>query len=175
MQEEMERLLVKMSDPAEKEAYFFADKLGKIIDEGGKDRLIELVKGEKWEVGYLAARALSHSTYNEESLDAIFETINNKSHRVHQGAFVQVLELFDLSGRFVDIFKVFLFGNFKASTLAKAYLDEVEFDISPRTIRKAEKHWNHYLHNPEEEGSLEVKKMEVEPMLAEMKELFKED
>jgi hypothetical protein len=175
MQEEIERLLTKMCDPAEKEAYFFADKIGKLIDDSGKDRLIELVKGENWEVGFLAARALSHSSYNEESLDAIFETISNKAHRSHQGAFVQILELFDLSHRFVDIFKVYLFGNYKASTLAKSYLDEVEFDISPRTIRKAEKHWQHYLHNPEEEGSLAVKKMEVEPMFSEMKELFKEE
>jgi hypothetical protein len=175
MQEEIERLLVKMCDPEEKEAYFFADKLGKLIDDVGKERLIELVKGEKWELGYLAARALSNSSYNDESLDAIFETINNKIHRPHQGAFVQVLELFDLSDRFVDIFKVYLFGNFKASTLAKDYLDEVEFDITPRTIRKAEKHWNHYLHNPEDEGSVAVKKKEIEPMFQEMKELFSEE
>lgn len=172
MQAEIERLLIKMCDPEEKEAYFFADKLGKLIDDAGKDRLIELIKGDQWEIGYLAARALSNASYNEEALDALFETISNKVHRTHQGAFVQILELFDLENRFVDIFKVYLFGNFKASTLAKAYLDEVEFDISPRTIRKAEKHWNHYLHNPEDEGSLEVKKMEVEPMFAEMKELF---
>jgi hypothetical protein len=175
MQEEIERLLAKMCDSEEKEAYFFADKLGKLIDDAGKERLIELVKGEKWELGYLAARALSHSTYKDESLDAIFETIGNKIHRSHQGAFVQVLELFDLSDRFVDIFKVYLFGNFKASTLAKDYLDEVEFDITPRTIRKAEKHWNHYLHNPEDEGSVAVKKMEIEPMLQEMNELFSEE
>ena len=172
MQEEIDRLIIKMCDPSEKEAYFFADKLGKLIDDAGKVRLIELINGENWEHGYLAARALSNANYNEESLDAIFEAIANKIHRSHQGAFVQVLELFDLSDRFVDIFKVYLFGNFKASTLAKAYLDEVEFDITPRTIRKAEKHWSHYLHNPEEEGSLAVKKMEVEPMFLEMKELF---
>jgi hypothetical protein len=175
MQEEIERLLAKMCDSEEKEAYFFADKLGKLIDDAGKERLIELVKGEKWELGYLAARALSHSYYKDESLDAIFETIGNKIHRSHQGAFVQVLELFDLSDRFVDIFKVYLFGNFKASTLAKDYLDEVEFDITPRTIRKAEKHWNHYLHNPEDEGSVAVKKMEIEPILQEMNELFSEE
>ncbi len=172
MQEEIERLLIKMCDPEEKEAFFYADKLGKLLDDQSKDRLIELVKGENWEHGYLAARALSNAPFNEEALDAIFETINNKIHRAHQGAFVQILELFDLSERFVDIFKVYLFGNYKASTLAKAYLDEIEFDITPRTIRKAEKHWNHYLHNPEEEGSLAVKKMEVEPMFSEMKELF---
>ncbi|WP_373398515.1 hypothetical protein V8V91_01870 [Algoriphagus halophilus] len=50
----------------------------------------------------------------------------------------------------------------------------MEFEITPKTIRKAEKHWNHYLHNPEDEGSLAIKKSEVEPMLLEMKELFSE-
>jgi hypothetical protein len=84
------------------------------------------------------------------------------------------MEEFDLSERFVDIFKIYLFGNFKASTLAKSYLDEVEFDITPRTIRKAEKHWQHYLHNPEDEESVNLKKSEVEPMLLEMKQLFSE-
>jgi hypothetical protein len=53
-------------------------------------------------------------------------------------------------------------------------LDSVEFDITPRTIRKAEKHWNHYLHNPEDEESVALKKLEVEPMLQELKDLFEE-
>jgi len=70
------------------------------------------------------------------------------------------------------VFRVYLFGNYKASTLAKDYLDELEFEISPRTIRKAEKHWNHYLHNPEDEESAGLKKSEVELMLKELKELF---
>jgi hypothetical protein len=175
MEAEIDQLIAKMSDPNEKEAYFFADKVGKLIDESGRDRLIELVKGDQWEIAYLACRALSNSNFNEESLDAIFEAINDKKNRSHQGAFVQVLELFDLSQRFVDVFRIYLFGNFKASTLAKDYLDEVEFDISPRTIRKAEKHWNHYLHNPEDEGSLAIKRMEIEPILLEMRELFSED
>ena len=95
-----------------------------------------------------------------------------EKNKQQQGAFVQILEEFDLSQRFVDVFRVYLFGNFKASSLAKEYLDSVEFDISPRTIRKAEKHWNHYLHNPEDPDSLSIKKSEVEPMLLEMRELF---
>jgi len=37
MQEEIDRLLMKMCDPAEKEAYLFADKLGKLIDDAGKE------------------------------------------------------------------------------------------------------------------------------------------
>ncbi len=161
-----------MCDPKEDEAYHFADKLGAMADEETKNHLITLVKGDNWEIAYLACRALSKTQWNEESLDAVFEAIFDKKNKSVQGAFSQILEEFDLSERFVDIFRVYLFGNFKASTLAKDYLDSVEFDITPRTIRKAEKHWNHYLHNPEDEGSLALKKSEVEPMLAELKELF---
>ncbi|MEB2784204.1 HEAT repeat domain-containing protein [Algoriphagus persicinus] len=175
MDEEIQSLVKRMSDPNEKEAYYFADKLGKILDESGRDTVIELVKGDDWEISYLACRALSKSSFNEESLNAIFEAINDKKNRAHQGAFVQILEDFDLSLRFVDIFRVFLFGNFKAQTLAKMYLDEVEFDMTPRTLRKAEKHWNHYLHNPEDEESLQLKKLEVEPILLEIRELFSEE
>lgn len=174
MTEEIQRLFDRMCDPEEKDAYYCADKIGQKADEDIKNRLIELLTDDSWERGYLAARALSKTSYQKEALDGIFETIFDKKNRSHQGAFVQILEEYDLSDRFVDIFKVFLFGNFKASTLAKSYLDEVEFDISPRTIRKAEKHWNHYLHNPEDEGSVAIKKAEVEPMLQEMRELFSE-
>ncbi|NVJ86215.1 MAG: HEAT repeat domain-containing protein [Algoriphagus sp.] len=172
MNEELEKLFQKMLDPEESEAYFFADKLGKKADEQAKDRLIQLVADDDWEKAYLACRALSKTPWNEEALDAIFKAIQDRKNKLHQGAFVQILEEFDLSQRFVDIFRIYLFGNFKASNLAKDYLDQIEFEISPRTIRKAEKHWNHYLHNPEDEGSLEIKKSEVEPMLLEMKELF---
>ena len=172
MQEEIQKVFDRMCDPKESEAYHFADKLGGMADEETKDRLIQLVKGDHWEIAYLACRALSKTPFQEEALDVIFETIFDKKNKAVQGAFVQILEEFDLSTRFVDVFRVYLFGNFKASTLAKDYLDEVEFDITPRTIRKAEKHWNHYLHNPEDEGSMVLKKSEVEPMLQEMKELF---
>lgn len=172
MEENIQKLFDRMCDPKESEAYFFADKLGSLADEEAKNKLIELVRGDNWEFAYLACRALSKTKYQEEGLDAIFETIFDKKNKSVQGAFVQILDSFDLSDRFVDVFKVYLFGNFKASTLAKDYLDEVEFDITPRTIRKAEKHWNHYLHNPEEEASVSLKKSEVEPMLKEMKELF---
>ena len=174
MQEDIQKVLNRMCDPKEEEAYHFADKLGGMADEETKDHLIALVKGDQWEIAYLACRALSKTSWNEESLDVIFEAILDKKSKAVQGAFVQILEDFNLSERFVDVFRVYLFGNYKASTLAKGYLDGVEFDISPRTIRKAEKHWNHYLHNPEDEESLALKKLEVEPMLQELKDLFEE-
>lgn len=175
MQEETQKLFDKICDPNEKEAFYFAEKLGRIDSEEVRDQLIELVKGDNWEVAYLACKALSKTSFNKESLDAIFEAIRDKKNQKHQGAFVQILEEFDLSESFVDIFRVYLFGNFKAETLAKDYLDSVEFDITPRTIRKVEKHWNHYLHNPEDEGSIAIKKAEIEPMIQEMKELFSEE
>lgn len=175
MEDEIQSLITRMCDPKEKEAYFFADKLGELLDRDNKAAVIALVRDDNWEIAYLACRALSKSKFNEEALDAVFETINDRKNKNHQGAFVQILEDFDLSDRFVDIFRVFLFGNFKAQTLAKMYLDEVEFEMTPRTLRKAEKHWNHYLHNPEDEGSLELKKLEVEPILDEIRELLMED
>lgn len=175
MEEKILKYLDQMCDPGEKEAYSFANKIGKAADEEIKNTLIGLVKGDKWEIAYLASRALSASSFNEEGIDAVLEAIYDKKNRGQQGAFVQILGEFDLSDRFVDVFKIYLFGNFKSSTLAKSYLDEVEFEISPRTIRKAEKHWNHYLHNPEDEESVLLKKMEVEPMFQEMKELLSEE
>lgn len=172
MDKEIQDLINRMSDPAEKEAYFFADKLGKILDADSKDQLIELIKGDNWEVAYLACRALSKSSFANEGLEAVFEAINDKKNKSHQGAFVQILEDFDLSNSFVEIFRIYLFSSFKASVLAKSYLDQVEFELTPRTLRKMEKHWNHYLHNPGDEEGLKLKKLEVEPMLEEIKSLF---
>ncbi|MBM3169487.1 MAG: HEAT repeat domain-containing protein [Bacteroidetes bacterium] len=172
MQEEIQKALDRMCDPKESEAYHFADKVGALADAETKEVLLQLVRGEDWEIAYLACRALSKTPWNKEALDSIFETIFDKKNKDWQGAFVQILEEFNLSESFVDLLRVYLFGNFKASTLAKDYLDGLEFDISPRTIRKAEKHWNHYLHNPEDEDSTRIKKQEVEPMLQELKALF---
>lgn len=172
MEEKIQKLFDQMCDPSEKEAYFFADKIGKVADEEIKNKLLLLVGGDKWETAYLASRALSVSSFNQEGIDAVLEAIHDKKNKGQQGAFVQILGEFDLSDRFIDVFKIYLFGNFKSSTLAKSYLDEVVFDISPRTLRKAEKHWSHYLHNPEDEDSERVKKKEVELIFQEMKELL---
>lgn len=174
MDEKLQAYLDKMLDPNEKEAYYFADKLGEKGDENSRNALLELIAGDNWEHAYLASRAVANSKYQEAGLDETLKAVFDKRHKGVQGAFTQVLELYNLEFKFVDIFKIYLFGNFKASQLAEGYLNEVEFDISPRTIRKAEKHWKHYLHNPEDEGSLQIKRDYVEPMLLEMKQLFSE-
>ncbi|WP_373398516.1 HEAT repeat domain-containing protein [Algoriphagus halophilus] len=107
MQEETQKLFDKICDPNEKEAFYFAEKLGKINTEEVKDKLIELVKGDNWEIAYLACKALAKTSFNNKALEAIFTAIRDKKNQKHQGAFVQVLEEFDLSESFVDIFRVY--------------------------------------------------------------------
>ena len=53
MQEDIQKVLNRMCDPKEEEAYHFADKLGGMADEETKDHLITLVKGDQWEIAYL--------------------------------------------------------------------------------------------------------------------------
>jgi len=172
MDEKTQFFLNRMIDPEEKEAYRFADQLGEILTEESAQAMIDLIKGDDWEKGYLASRAMSQSNYSQAGLNATIDAIFDKKNKSIQGAFTQILERYELEDSFVDILRIYLFGNFKASQLAETYLNEVEFDISPRTIRKAEKHWKHYLHNPEDEGSVEIKKRFVEPILQEIKDLF---
>ncbi len=172
MDEKAEYLIKRMTDPEEKEAFSFADKLGEVMTEESAQAMIDLISGDDWEKGYLASRAMSKSNYSNAGLKATIEAIFDKRNKDTQGAFTQILERYNLEDKFVDILRIYLFGNFKASQLAETYLNEVEFDVTPRTIRKAEKHWNHYLHNPEDEGSVEIKKLFVEPMLQEIRDLF---
>jgi len=175
MDDKIENLLSKMCDKQEEEAYKYADKLAEI---GGKevlDKLIELVKGDDIECVYLAARALAKIEDNQDALEPLLESIHDSKNRHQNGAMVQALEGFDLSQNFVDIFRIYLFGNFKASLLAKGYLDFVEFEVTPRVIKKAEKHWNHYLNNSKHDEGFEVKKADVEEILSELKAMFEEE
>ena len=109
MQAEIERLLIKMCDPEEKEAYFFADKLGKLIDDAGKDRLIELIKGDQWEIGYLAARALSNASYNEEALDALFETMYFNLIFKKINNFTKTLKNYEENNLLIIAFSIYVF------------------------------------------------------------------
>ena len=47
-------------------------------------------------------------------------------------------------------------------------LDFKEFEITPRVIRKAEKHWNHYSNNIKHDEVYEIRKSEVEEILADL-------
>ncbi|QDH80503.1 HEAT repeat domain-containing protein [Echinicola soli] len=174
MAQDIDLLIQKMCDKQEEEAFNYADQLAEI---GGKEvleRLVEVLKGEDMESAYLAARGLAAMENNDAALDPLLEVIHDKQNKMRNGTFVQSLEGFDLSDKFVDILRVYLFGNFKASLLAKEYLDYTEFEITPRVIRKAEKHWKHFQNNSANDQEYDIKKQEIEEILGEMRGMFDE-
>jgi transcription initiation factor IIE alpha subunit len=75
---------------------------------------------------------------------------------------------------YVELFRLYLFGSFKVSAIAKELLDYEEFDITPRVIRKAEKHWKHYVNNVKHDEVFEIKKAEVEEMLNDLRNFLEE-
>lgn len=174
MNDNIENLLAKMCDKQEEEAFKYADMLAEIGGEQVLKKLIPLIKSNDIEYVYLAARALAKIDGNQAALEAVMDAIHDKGNRHQNGALVQALEGFDLSSSFVDLLRIYLFGNFKSSLLAKEYLDYVEFDITPRVIKKAEKHWNHFVNNSKHDEEYRIKKTEIEEMLSEMKGMFEE-
>jgi ribonuclease BN (tRNA processing enzyme) len=112
---------------------------------------------------------------HERALGPLLEVIHDKNNIQTNGGLVESLESFDLREKFVDIFRIYLFGNYKASSLAKEYLDYTEFDISPRIIRKAEKHWCHYKNNIKQDEAFEIKKRETDSIFKDLHALFDEN
>jgi len=176
MDKKIANLFDKMCDKNEDEAFEYADKLANIGTEEVLDELVKILKGSDMDSAYLASRALSKIEDNEKALEPLLELIHDKANKNKNGAFVQALEGFDLSSKFVDILRIYLFGNFKASALAKEYLDYTEFDLSPRVIKKIEKHWNHFENNiSKEDDEFIVKKQEFERIMNDLKELFESE
>lgn len=173
MNTEIDQLLEKMCDKSESEAYLYSDKLAKIGGEELMQKLVDLMNVEDMDTSFLAARTLSKMENNADALKFVFELIHHPSFKLKNGYLVQLLEGFDLSNSFVDLYRVFLFGNFKSSSLAKEYLDTIEFEITPRVLKKAEKHWNHFLNNVDQNSDeFHAVKGEAEQMLLEIKELL---
>ncbi len=155
------------------EAYKAADKIAEVGGEEVIQKLIELLStSTNQNTLYLAARALSKCENKDAVIDTVFELIKNTKDSFLKGVLTEALAGFDCSEYFVELFKLYLFGSLKVSAMAKEVLDEQEFAITPRVIRKAEKHYKHYLHNIKKEEALTVKQTEIEEMLQTMKELF---
>lgn len=173
MENKIPYLIDKMCDKSEAEAFEYADKLAEIGTEEVLDKLIEILKGQDLDAAYLAARALAKVENNQKALEPMMEIILDNRNKNTNGLFVQALEGFDLSDKFVDLLRIYLFGNFKSSNLAKDYLDHIEFDLSPRTIKKAEKHWKHFENNVDKESDdFLIKKEEIELIFKEIRNLF---
>lgn len=175
MQKEIQVLVEKLTDKNENEAFEYADKLAAIGSEYVVDAMVELLKHEDVEVQYLAARALSQIKNNSKALDPLFEAINASDNAGKNGGLVEALSGFDISERFVDIFRLYLNSSFKVETMTKVMLDFGEFNVRPRTIRKAEKHWKHYMNNVKHDEEYELKAFEVNEILDELRSLFEEE
>lgn len=175
MEERIAQLIARMTDKNEDVAYAFSDQLSKINDSEVLEKMLPLLRDPDEEIRYLAARTLAKMEDNAAALDSLLDVIHDKAYAQNNGSLVEALEGFDISQNFVDILRLYLFGNFKVSMLAKEMLDYTEFDISPRTIRKAEKHLNHFINNSKHDDQFEYKKSEVEEILQDLKGMFEED
>lgn len=172
MENEIEFLVEKITDKEEKEPLKYVEKLAAIGTDEVFHAIIGLLKHEDWEIAFLAAKTLGKMDQREKGLDALMEIIHSRDNITRSGELVVALEAFDLSNHFVDVLRIYLFGNYKASVLAKEYLDHTEFDITPRIIKKAKKHWHHYQNNTKQDHAYELKEAEVNAIFHDLDNLF---
>lgn len=172
---EVEKLINELKNPIDDVVYKASDSLAHSKDESVIDQLIELLNYDNLDTRFLAARTLAEIENNNSALSAMFEAINHPSNASIQGDLVMFLEGFDLSKSYIELFKLYLFGSFKVSKVAKELLDYEEFDITPRVIKKSRKHWNHYSNNIKHDAAYELMKEEVEEMLEDLQKYADEE
>ncbi|MCF6360967.1 MAG: HEAT repeat domain-containing protein [Cyclobacteriaceae bacterium] len=157
--------VVQLSGDLNDKAYEASDALGRIGSIEVVSSMINLLTNNNPESRFMAARTLGLIEDNSTALEPLLEAINNKGNSNQAGDLMMALEGFDLSNKYVEIFKLYLFGSFKVSLLAKELLDFKEFDINARVLKKAKKHWNHYCNNIKQDEAFQLKKGEVEELL----------
>ncbi|SRR5690606_14067874 len=172
MENNIDFLIERMTDKQEPEAFKYAEKLAAIGGEEVYNKTLELLKSDDWEISSLAAKVLGKLERRNEALGILMELIHDKDNVTRSGELVEALEAFDLSNHFVDVLRIYLFGSYKASVLAKGYLDHTEFDISPRVIKKAQKHWKHYQNNVKRDEAYELKEKEIQAIFQDLEDLF---
>ena len=158
----------QLSGELNETAYKASDSLGRIGSDDVVEAMIELLSHSNQESRYLAARTLGLVKNNEKALTPLLEAIQKEENKEIVGDFLAALEGFDLSGVYVEIFRLYLFGNYRVSMLAKDLLDHKEFDITPRVLKKAQKHWKHYSNNVKLDEVYALRKIEVEEMLSDL-------
>jgi hypothetical protein len=171
---EINELVQKMVN-SENNAFKHADQLSRIGGEHVKAALKPLLFDENEANRHLAAAAIGKMKDNGDMLEPLMEAINAPQHQGRNGGMIEALEGFDYSDYFVDIFKLYLTPYIKASGLAKMMLDYGEFNITPRTLKKAEKHWKHFIFNTKHDEAFEEKKSEVEAIFSDLRELIGAD
>ena len=159
-------LVNQLSGELSDQAYKASDQLAQIGSEEVVSEMIKLLEHSEDDSKIMAARTLGLIGNNASALDAVLEAIHKNPSIA--GELLVTLEDYDLSAKYVPIFKLSLFGNFKVATVAQDFLDHKEFDITPRVLKKATKAWNHYANNVKHDDVFELKRQEVEEMLADL-------
>ncbi|WP_185152774.1 HEAT repeat domain-containing protein [Fulvivirga aurantia] len=166
---DIQPLINQLKGDLNDDAYQVSDQLAEIGSEEVVKAMVDLMEtAENEESRIMAARTLSLIEENQAALTPLFEAMENPANEDIKGDLVNALEGFDLSQHYVPIFKLFLYGNFRVSRLAKDLLDHEEFEITPRVLKKARKNWNHYANNTKQDDAFALRKQEVENMLADL-------
>jgi hypothetical protein len=161
-------LVEQLSGELNDKAYKASDTLGRIGTDSVVDAVIELLNHPYPESRIMAARTLGLIENNSEALEPLLQAIKNKENSNIAGDLLVALEGFDVSSIYVELFKLYLFGSFKISTVSKNFLDYKEFNITPRVIKKAQKHWDHYSNNVKQDEEYALLKIEVEEVLKDL-------
>jgi len=162
-------LVNQLTGELKENAFKASDSLGRIGSEDVVDAMVDLLNHPNPESRILAARTLGLVTNNGRALEPLLEAAKDKENSTISGELLMALEGFDISGIYVELFRLYLFGSYKVSMTAKELLDYKEFDITPRVLKKAIKHWDHYEHNVRRDEAYELRKAEVEEMLADIR------
>lgn len=158
----IENLVEILTESTNDKAFEASDILAEIGTEEVVNKMIQLLGHSNDETKILAARTLGQIENNALGLEPLLETIDKHPHIA--GELIAELEGFDLSTKYVAIFKYTLSPSFKVSSIAQELLDFKEFDITARVIKKAKKAWNHYENNVKHDDVFELKRKEVQEM-----------
>ncbi|MDH5382349.1 MAG: HEAT repeat domain-containing protein [Cyclobacteriaceae bacterium] len=160
--------LLKKLSSGDDNAFEASDNLARIGSEEVVTAMVNLLESPDLEIRFLASRTLGLIENNENGLAPLMLAIHNAENASITGDLMMALEGFDVSTIFLDLFKLYLFGSFKVSRMAKELLDFKEFEITPRLIRKAQKHWNHYSNNVKQDEAYLIRKKEVEEIFEDL-------
>ncbi len=169
MDDKIQLLIDSFANSENEEVYQNADQLAAIGTKEVLVAMLPLLENEESAIRYLAGRTLMQMKENDGALEAIFNLLDNKGYVGSKSELLEILEGFDISSKFVPIFKQYLFGSFKVSAMAKNLLDYKEFVLTPRVLKKCEKHWQHYQNNVKQDEVFEVKKIEVNEIIIEIR------
>lgn len=167
--EEIE-LIEIIEDAANPDVYKASDQLARIGSEEVLNAMISRLSHSNEDTRFLAARTLGKIKENELALNPLLEAVQSNENQAIAGDLLMVLEDFDVSDSYIVLFKLYLFGSYKVSKIAKELLDYKEFTITPRVLKKASKAWNHYSNNIKQDDAFDLQKEEVMEMLDGLKQ-----